>query len=83
MELSASEKKQLQKLLSDEHTPAMIIWTEKQANGDTSATGCVQGNPIEVVMMTIHAIDYAAKSLGIKPEQALKKIAQFIEATKK
>lgn len=82
MKLSQKEQQQVQKLLSDEHSPGMIIWTEAQADGDTYANGIVQGDPIEVTMMTIHAIDYVAKSLHMKPEQVLKKLSKFISATK-
>ncbi|MBQ6131113.1 MAG: hypothetical protein IJL12_02060 [Selenomonadaceae bacterium] len=82
MNLTSAEQQQVRKLLNDDRSPGMIIWTEAQADGDTYANGIVQGDQIEVVMMTIHAIDYAAKSLGMKPEQVLKKIAKFISTTK-
>ena len=82
MDLTPAEKQQVQKLLNDERSPGMIIWTEAQPDGDTCAQGIVQGDPVEVTMMTIHAIDYAARSLHMKPEQVLKKISKFISATK-
>ena len=70
MNLSPKEQQQVRKLLREERRPGMIIWMEPHADGDTYPNGFTQGDPIDVLMMTLHAVDFLANSFGIKPEQA-------------
>lgn len=81
MQLSTKEIYQVRKLLKDKRRPGMILWTEESANGDSHANGYAQGDPIEIIMMTIHAVDFAAESLDMTPEQVLEKIAAFLSTT--
>ena len=78
MQLTAKEHKQVRKLLTDDNRPGMILWTEPQANGDTCANGYVEGDPIEIVMMTIHAINFAARAAGMSPKDMSSKLATII-----
>lgn len=69
MNLSPKEQQQVRKLLRESRRPGMIIWMEPHADGDTYPNGYVQGDPFDVVMMALHAVDFAANAVGIKPEQ--------------
>ena len=81
MQLSVEEQQQFENLLKDEQSSGMILWTETQADGNSHANGFVQGDQIEIVMMTIHAVNFAAEALGMKPDQLLEKLATFISET--
>lgn len=74
MKLSPKEQQQVRKLLKEERRPGMIIWMEKHADGDTYPTGYVQGDPFDMVIMALHAVDFAANAFGMKPEQMAAKL---------
>ncbi len=69
MNLTPKEQQRVRKLLREARRPGMIIWMEPHADGDTYPSGFVQGDPFDVVIMALHAVDFAANTLGIKPEQ--------------
>ena len=75
MKLSPKEQQQVRKLLRNERQPGMIIWMEKHADGDTYPTGLVQGDPLDAIMMALHAVDFAANAMGVRPEQMAAGIA--------
>ena len=77
MKLTPKEQQKVRKLLRDERRPGMIIWMEPHEDGDTYPNGYVQGDPFDVVMMALHAVDFAANAFGIKPEQAALNIAKM------
>ena len=77
MKLSPKEQQLVRKLLKNERQPGMIIWMEPHADGDTYPTGLVQGDPLDAIMMALHAVDFAANAFGIKPEQAALNIAKL------
>ncbi|MBR2520436.1 MAG: hypothetical protein IKE46_11755 [Selenomonadaceae bacterium] len=77
MKLSPKERQKVMKLLREERRPGMIIWMEPHADGDTYPNGYVQGDPFDVVMMALHAVDFAANAFGIRPEQAALNIAEM------
>ena len=77
MNLSPKEQQQVRKLLRESRRPGMIIWMEPHADGDTYPNGFVQGDPFDLIIMAMHAADFAANSLGIKPEQVAKKMAEL------
>ena len=77
MQLSPKEQQQVKKLLREERRPGMIIWMEPHADGDTYPNGYVQGDPFDVVMMALHAVDFAANALGVKPELMARKISEL------
>lgn len=69
MKLTPKEQQQVRKLLIEDRRPGMIIWMEKHADGDTYPSGFAQGDPFDMIIMAMHAVDFAANALGIKPEQ--------------
>lgn len=69
MKLTPEEKQQVRKLLQDARRPGMIIWMEPHTDGDTYPNGFVQGDPLDVMIMALHAVDFVANTLGVKPEQ--------------
>ena len=77
MKLSPKEQQRVRKLLREDRRPGMIIWMEPHADGDTYPSGFVQGDPFDMVMMALHAVDFAANAFGIKPEQAALNIAKM------
>ena len=81
MQLSTKEQQQLRRLLKEAHRPGMVLWTVQSSGDNVIANGYAQGDPIEIIMMTIHAVDFAAQSLNMTPEQVLNKIAAFLSTT--
>lgn len=81
MILTSEERRGINYLIKDKPSPGMIIWLEEFDDGSTDATGCAQGTPTEVVMMTIQAIDFACRSLNMEPNQVLKKLADYMAET--
>ena len=77
MNLSAKEQIKVKRMLRDERRPGMVIWMELGADGDTHSNGYAQGDPFDLIMMAMHAVDFAANSLGIKPEQMVTKMAEL------
>ena len=57
MKLSPKEQQLVRKLLKNERQPGMIIWMEPHADGDTYPTGLVQGDPLDAIMMALHAVE--------------------------
>ena len=81
MNLSPKEQQQVRKLLREKRRPGMIIWMEPHADGDTYPNGFVQGDPFDMVMMALHAVDFVANAFGIKPEQAALNLAKMFSST--
>ena len=77
MKLSKAEQHQLNKMIKNERNPGMIIWMEPHADGDTYPKGYVQGDPFDMVMMALHAVDFAANAFGLRPEQMADMIAKM------
>ena len=77
MNLSPKEQQQVRKMLRENRHPGMIIWMEPHADGDTYPKGFAQGDPFDMVMMALHAVDFVANAFGIKPEQAALNIAEM------
>ena len=50
---------------------------ELGADGDTHSNGYAQGDPLDLVMMAMHAVDFAANALGMKPEQMSSKMTEL------
>lgn len=77
MKLTTKERRQLEKLLSDECCPGMIIWMQQGADGDTYPSGTAQGDPFDMMAMAIHAVDFFANAYGLKPEVAAAGLAKI------
>ena len=77
MNLSPKEQMRVKKMLRDERRPGMAIWMEKGADGDTYPNGFAQGDPFDLVIMAMHAVDFAANAFGIKPEQVSTKMTEM------
>ena len=77
MNLSAKEEIKVKRMLKEARRPGMVIWMELGADGDTHSKGYAQGDPFDLVMMAMHAVDFAANAFGIKPEQMVTKMAEL------
>lgn len=77
MKLSKEEQALLNKMIKNPRNPGMIIWMEPHADGDTYPNGYVQGDPFDMAMMAMHAIDFAANAFGISPEQMATMLARM------
>ena len=67
MKLTPKEQQQLRKILTENRRPGMVIWMEPHADGDTYPNGYVHGDPMDIVIMAMHAVDFAANTFGLKP----------------
>ena len=81
MQLSADERQQVDNLFKNKRRPGMVIWMEPHADGDTYPSGFAQGDPFDMVMMALHAVDFVANAFGIKPEQAALNLAKMFSST--